>query len=58
MNDESLVSSDAWQELTADSPDVVLRHDNLLAVLGRVARRHHVMVNITVSPYESEVDDE
>lgn len=54
MNDNSLVAVDAesWQELTAE------RADDLIATLAEAARRHRVMVSITVSPYEPDADDE
>lgn len=42
----------AWQELTAE------RAGDLFATLAEAARRHGVMVNISVSPYESDVDVE
>lgn len=41
-----------WQELTAEPVD------DLIGVLAEAARRHGVMVNISVSPYESDADDD
>jgi hypothetical protein len=54
MNDDSLVSGDvaAWQELAAEPAD------RLIATLADAARRHDVMVSITISPYRSDADDD
>ncbi len=41
-----------WQELTAEAADA------LIATLAEAARRHRVMVSITITPYESDLDDE
>jgi len=55
MNDSKLseanIAASAWRELADES-------DDLIATLAEAARRHRVMVSITVSPYESDVDDE
>jgi hypothetical protein len=60
MNDDSLVSGDVatWQELMADAPEIVIKHDDLIGRLAEAARRHGVMVNISVSPYELDEVDE
>lgn len=60
MNDDSLVSGDvaAWQALTDDAPDIVIKSDNLIATLAEAAHRHDVMVSITISPYRSDEDAE
>lgn len=55
MNDDSLVSGDVaaeWRELAADAAY------DLIGRLAEVARTHDVMVNISVSPYQSNVDDD
>jgi hypothetical protein len=54
MNDDSLVSGDVdtWKALTPE------RADDLISALAEAARRHRVMVSITISPYEPEEEDE
>lgn len=47
-----------WQELTVDSPEVAAKTADVFAMLAEAARRNHVMVNVSFSPYDSEVDDE
>ena len=62
MNDDTLseasLSSDTWQELVTQAPEIVIKHDSLIATLAEAARRHRVMVNISVSPYELDADDQ
>lgn len=55
MSDDPLIdasiAASAWREL-AESPD------GLIGQLADAARRHRVMVSVTVSPYEPDVDEE
>jgi sugar/nucleoside kinase (ribokinase family) len=56
MNDDTLaeasIAATAWRELTAQPT-----HD-LIGQLAEAARRHRVFVSITVSPHDSDLDDE
>lgn len=56
--DEASVAAPAWRELVAEAPEIAINADSLIATLAEAARRHRVMVSITLSPYESDVDDE
>lgn len=53
MNDDSLVSGDVdtWPA------EMAIVRDSLIATAAEVARRHRVMVVITISPYDADVDE-